>query len=297
MLEEQNQAMSQPQRLDRRGLFRTAGLGAGALALGAVATGVTVGAHDAEASNVPDADILNFALNLEYLEAEYYLRAVTGTGLDASEVTGVGNQGSVTGGYQVQFSTAALQQYAEEIAQDEHAHVLFLRAALGDAAIAEPTIDLVNSFNNAAIAAGLITSGQTFDPFASEANFLLGAFIFEDVGVTAYHGAAPLIKSRAYLSAAAGILGTEAYHASEIRVLILQNGLAEAANAISKARAALGGGKDQGPTRGGVANIVPADKNSIVFARTTDEVKNIVYLGGAANNNGFFPNLLNGNIS
>ncbi len=262
MLKKQNnQQVLQSQRLDRRGLFRTAGLGAGALALGAVATGVTVGAHDAEASKVPDADILNFALNLEYLEAEFYLRAVTGAGLDASEVTGVGNQGSVTGGYQVQFSTPALQQYAQEIAQDEHAHVLFLRAALGDAAIAEPTIDLVNSFNNAAIAAGLITSGQTFDPFASEANFLLGAFIFEDVGVTAYHGAAPLIKNRAYLSAAAGILGTEAYHAAEIRVLILQNGLAQAANAISKARGTLGGGKDQGPMRGGVAAKRAAGQN------------------------------------
>jgi len=297
MLDDQTQKPSPSQRLDRRGLFRTAGLGAGALALGAVATGITVGAREAAASEVPDADILNFALNLEYLEAEFYLRAVNGTGLDASEVTGVGNQGSVTGGYQVSFSTPVIQQYAQEIAQDEHAHVLFLRAALAEAAIAEPTIDLVNSFTNAAIAAGLITAGETFDPFASEENFLLGAFIFEDVGVTAYHGAAPLIKSRDYLLAAAGILGVEAYHASEIRVLILQKGLAQAANAISKARGALGGGKDQGPMRGGVANIVPADKNSLVFARTTDEVKNIVYLGGAANNNGFFPNLLNGNIS
>lgn len=245
-----------------------------------------------------DADILNFALNLEYLEAEFYQRAVTGMGLSAADTSGTGSQGTVTGGGAVQFATTAIAQYAAEIAADELAHVRFLRAALGSKAVAEPTIDLFNSFNTAAVAAGLIQPGATFNPFADEASFLLGAYIFEDVGVTAYHGAAPLIHSKAYLDAAAGILAVEAYHAATIRTLLFQMGQGPATAAISALRAsASGGNDDQGVVLNGVANIVPTDANGLTYDRTTTQVLNIVYLGGASGGYGFFPNGLNGAIA
>ena len=199
------------------------------------------------------------------------------------------------------FSTPIFQQFAQEVARDEQNHVRFLRAALGDKAVARPTIDLSTSFTTAALAAGIISPGQAFDPFADEASFLIAAFIFEDVGVTAYNGAATFIKSKAYLQAAASILAVEAYHAGSIRTLLTTYGLTDAANKISALRAAasaaVGGpdaGDDAGVTVNGQANIVPTDADSLAFARTPEEVLNVVYLGGASAGHGFFPDLLNG---
>lgn len=251
----------------------------------------------ARAQSVPisDANILNLALNLEYLEAEYYLRATTGQGLNAGETTGTGTQGTVTGGRMVPFVNTAVQQYAQEIAGDERAHVNFLRTALGAGAVAEPRIDFVASFNALAQAAGL---GASFDPFASEDNFLIGSFVFEDVGVTAYKGAARYIQNKNYLEAAAGILAVEAYHASVVRTLMYQRGLSAQAQAISDLRNQLGGaGLDQGIILNGKANIVPADANGLAFSRTPTQVLSIVYAGGQANNFGFFPNRVNGAIN
>ena len=257
-----------------------------------------------------DAEILNFALNLEYLEAEFYQNAVFGTGLPANMLTGTGTQGAATGGRQVSFSDPSVAQFAKEIAKDEMEHVTFLRTALGSAAVAQPTIDIGTSptgaFSSAARAAGLVGAGASFDPYANDANFLLGAFIFEDVGVTAYKGAAPLLANKTYLEAAAGILAAEAYHAGLVRTVLYIKGVATPAlrtdaNAISDARDSLDGptDDDQGITGSDptTANIVPVDSNGIAFSRTPGQVLNIVYLTpSATTHGGFFPNGVNGDI-
>lgn len=280
----------------RRAFMRSVGIGgAGAAILG---TGIFSPGVSEAAHTLSDVQILNFALNLEYLEAEFYLRAAFGRGLADGDTTGRGTRGGVQGGRKVTFDTPAFRQYAEEIARDEEAHVKFLRSALGEAKVARPTLDLRDSFTSAARAAGLIAAGQQFDPYANENNFLLGAFIFEDVGVTAYKGAARFIDNKDILEAAAGLLAVEAYHAGEIRTLLFSRRLFKEANAISNARDSLDGpsDRDQGITRNGVANIVPTDANGLAFSRTPYQVRDIVYLGGAANDFGFFPNKLNGTI-
>lgn len=303
-------------RSDRRRFLHTLGLGAaGAAAFGTAALSST----GASAQAVTDAEILTFALNLEYLEAEFYLRAATGAGLPPQDIGP--NPGPVTGGSMVNFmGNAIVQAYAVEIAQEEHKHVQFLRAALialTGSAISRPALDLSSSFATAALVAGL---GTGFSPYANPNNFLLGAYIFEDVGVTAYHGAAPLISNKVVLDKAAGILATEAYHAGIIRTSLFVGGFASQTTAISNLRASLDGtihtqnqddfgvGTTTAPMLADVSNPMngsllggfpsnsPPGNNAIAFDRTTRQVLNIVYGAANASSGLFFPAGLNGPI-
>ena len=315
-----NLPSSLPALASRRSFLRRAGLAGATAALAPAAAPLLLGTRSVLADDATDLDIavLNFALNLEYLEAEFYTYATTGAGIEAK---GVGVDGTGTPGTTivkdsstlVTFADPVVQAYAEEIAQDELNHVIFLRTALGDSKVARPAINLVDSFNTLAQAAGL---GDSFDPFADDLSFLLGAFIFEDVGVTAYHGAAPLLTNKTYLLAAAGILAVEAYHASEVRTVLYgmnaaaaatpqatgptpQMTIAQMVQAISDLRDALGSSKDKDQgilDADGNANIVPTDVNSIAFARSTSQVLDIVYGAHKATSGLFFPAGVNGAV-
>ena len=303
-------------RNERRGFLRFAG--GSALAIGGASLLAACGNDDADLAPAPtptptpvaalnDADVLNVALNLEYLEAQFYAFAAFGVGLNASLLTGTGTQGAVTGGAQVPFQDAVVREYAREIAIDEIAHVAFLRTALGTAAVAQPAIDISvgtvaapGAFTAAARAAGVVSATQVFNPYADDNSFLLGAYIFEDVGVSAYKGAAPLIANKTYLEAAAGILAAEAYHAGLIRTILYRKGLQAPslrtiAGQISDARDSLDGSSDidQGitGTDATMSNIVPTDANGLAYSRSIAQVHNIAYLTNTARiGGGFFPN-------
>ncbi len=313
-------------RVNRRNFL----VGAGTAGAATVLAGCSSNAASPVAPIVPatpaysDNDLLNFALNLEYLEAEFYLYAATGSGLTSADTGGTGTGGATnTGGASLKVTglTTAQQNILNEIAYDEQSHVRFLRTALGSAAVAKPALDLT-FFAPLAVAAGIpgatATGATAFTPFTSFNTFLLGAFIFEDVGVTAYHGAAPLITAAGVkaglLGAAAGILAVEAYHAAYARTTLTAISIAagdptliNTANLISTLRATLGGGNEKPLTfpNANIAttasapaspvyasSIVAADSNALAFARNTDQVHHIVY-GSATvgvSKGGFFPN-------
>jgi hypothetical protein len=292
---------------DRRRFLQSAGaLGLGIVGAGALGAGTALAEPDGDARTTVDTDavsdgaVLNFALNLEYLEAEFYNYAVHGHGLSDSLTTGTGRRGGVVGGKKVPFKTSRIRQYANEIAADELAHVKFLRGALGSAAVSRPAINIRESFTYAARAAKLIGPHDVFDPYANENNFLLAAFLFEDVGVTAYKGAAPLITNKTYLEAAAGILSAEAYHAATIRSSLFEKDLAPQVVKLSAARNMLDGNgdDDQAIVRNKSANINPTDANGINFSRSYDRVLNIVYLNpNKTTKGGFYPAGVNGDLN
>jgi hypothetical protein len=282
--------------LDRRTALKALGAIGVAAALPASASAATRERAEA-AAKFSDADIFNFALNLESLETEYYMRGTSGHGMAAADAGP--NPGTVNGGHMVPWQNNDLKQFMEEIARNELLHVRFYRRVLGSAAVGRPHIDIAGGFAAAAKAAGL---GDNFDPFASEMNFFLGGMLMEDVGVTAYHGAVAALQSRSNQDAAAGILGVEAYHMGMARSTLYRMGTAarNAANAISNARDSLDGPADldQGIVLNGHSNFVPRDADAKVFSRTPQQVLNIVYLkaGTGVSGGGIFPHGMNGAI-
>ena len=271
--------------------------GLGLLGLGAFTAnnaGVQLAPAARAAEDVSDEDIFRFALNLEYLETEYYLRATTGKGIDNADLGA--DPGPVKGGRKVPFESRAISEFAEELAENELAHVRFYRKTLGRQSVDRPAIDLEAGFAAVGKALGM----PDFDPFASDMNFLIGGMLFEDVGVTGYAGAAPLLKNREFVEAAAAILAVEAYHMGMARSQLYGMGdkAQKLANAVSAARDKLDGpgDKDQGIERRGKANFVPSTPDGMVFRRTPQEVLRIVYLTDKAgvDSGGFYPKGMNG---
>jgi hypothetical protein len=339
------------QILDNIIASRRALLVSGGAALAAFALPSTARAYNTVTS-FTDNDILNFALNLEYLEANFYYLAAFGTTIDMpqtfsgamtqgiSGVLGSGGNGNTTAGVtatitgtaasnKLAFANPLVAAYAQETAIEEGKHVAFLRSALGSAAVAQPALNLTGGttgiFNTLATAAGVPAGLLPFSPLgnagsaatAPDASFLVGAYIFEDVGVSAYHGAAPLITNKAtILAAAVGIHAVEAYHAGLVRTTLNaldptgSLGLVAATTAISAFRNTASQALKSTNTLSGSANpedpstddygiatqmvtlgsasattatrIVDADPVMVTgFARSTAQVLNIVTAGAS----------------
>ena len=168
-------------QIEVKGMTRSSFLVRGALAAGAVygTSTVTPFVSRAMAQGGGDADILNFALTLEYLEAAFYAEGVKSAGLSGDNLA-----------------------LAKEIQSNEDEHVSALIAAIegaGATPVKAPKVDFG-------------------DAMKSESAFLELAQTFEDLGVSAYNGAGPAISSVEVLAAAGSIVQVEARHAALIRL-------------------------------------------------------------------------------
>jgi Ferritin-like domain len=256
--------------------------------IGAATAGVTAlsmaGLTPAQGQKTTEVEVLKFALNLEYLESEFYTYALFGQGIElfGIGVTGEANgsnptSGMVTsGGQKVDFNNNRLLTYeiAEQIGRDERAHVTLLRSALGSQVIAKPNINLN------ALGFG----------FGCEEDFLRLSRIFEDIGVTAYAGAAGLLSTPSVITTAARILATEAEHVASVRTQISVLGITTSALDAADLIPPPSGGKTQ------VLSTYYA--NGLPATRTYGEVLYLAF-GGKANatSGGFFPDGVNGSLT
>ncbi|USU05587.1 ferritin-like domain-containing protein [Sphingomonadaceae bacterium OTU29LAMAA1] len=296
----------------RRAFMRKAAVFASSSAVGTVST-AALAANDSSS----DADEINLAINLLYLQAQYYTRAL-GSTIPATLPAGSGAGGSVEGGTAVTFADPLIRACAEELAADKVAHIVLLRQLLGSNAVSQPAIDVSakpsGSFSTFMRFAGLIDGASAFDPYSSDDSFLLGAFITEDVMPTLWRASVAQIVNPAAREIAAGMLATSAHHAALIRSLILDRaivspGLIAAVQAISDTRDRFDGGTeiDQGlgqmsraPGAAAstiIANIAPTDAFGSVYSRGSGPTLGIMYMtAGTASNGGFFPAGVNGTL-
>jgi hypothetical protein len=257
--------------------------------IGAATAGVTAlsmaGLTPAQGQTTTEVEVLKFALNLEYLESEFYTYALFGEGIElfGIGVTGEANgsnptSGMVTsGGKKVSFTNpnqVLTYEIVEQIGRDERAHVTLLRSALGSQVIAKPNINL-----NAL--------GFGFD---SQDDFLRLSRIFEDIGVSAYGGAAGLLSTTAIITTAARILATEAQHVASIRTQL---------SILNISTSALDGADLLPPPTGGKTQVLSINPpNGLPATRTYGEVLYLAF-GGKANatSGGFFPSGVNGSLT
>ena len=139
-------------------------------------------------------DVLNYALTLEYLEAEFYAQALLASGL---------------------LPSGQVNMSIQTISKHETAHVNFLKTAIASAGgtpVDKPAFDFSGGNGSG--------EGPFKDAFTDLGLFLAVAQTFEDTGVRAYKGRAAELKgSGNVLTAALQIHSVEARHAAHLRLL------------------------------------------------------------------------------
>jgi hypothetical protein len=253
------------QRMTRRAFARTAMAAGVGLA---AASAVTPFSRGLDAATITDVDILNFALNLEYLEAEFYTLVTTGLTIAqvGIGVTGTGAQGPTIGGGKIALSSRGWDWRSSWPRTNRRTSTLARRARRRGGSRSRPSTSA--------------SSGC----WTTRASCWSSAFL-EDVGVSAYGGAAPLIADKGILGTTARILATEAEHTGAIRYYISQFGTQ---------RPALIDAFDNN------SRIISADPATALTAiRTPSQVLAIVFQNttAGATQGALFPNRVNATIN
>ncbi|KAL5140858.1 Desiccation-related protein PCC13-62 [Glycine soja] len=245
-----------------------------------------------------DVDLLEFLLNLEYLEAEFFLFGSLGYGLDvvAPNLT---EGGPPPIGARLARLDSLVRDIILQFGFQEVGHLRAIKSTVRG--FPRPLLDLSTAsfakVMNSAFGRPLV---PPFDPYANSINYLLASYVIPYVGLTGYVGANPLLQNATSKRLVAGLLGVESGQDAVIRTLLYEYRtlsvqpynvtVAEFTNRISMLRNNLGGSglKDEGlvvPREQGAegrvtGNILVGDKDSLSYPRTPREILRIIYGGG-----------------
>lgn len=266
-----------------------------------------------------DIDLLEFPLNLEYLEAEFFLWGALGHGLDI-----IAPKLPAGGPPPIGVTKANLDPLVRDVilqfGYQEVGHLNAIKNAVPG--FPRPLLDLsASSFAKVMDKAVGYTLKPPFNPYANGINFLLATYLIPYVGLTGYVGASPKLIDYNSKRLVAGLLSVESAQDAVVRAMLYERArlkvhpygitVAEFTNRISALRDQLGnsGLKDGGLVvpprirwgpyiRGTAGNIVMGDIDSIAFERTPREVLRIVYGDGDEHKpGGFYPKGASGNIA
>ncbi|MCL7039033.1 hypothetical protein MKW94_012565 [Papaver nudicaule] len=273
-----------------------------------------------ESEDVPknDIDLLEFPLNLEYLEAEFFLWGALGYGLDK-----IAPQLALGGQPPKGVKKAKLGPFTRDIitqfAFQEVGHLRAIKEVVGGG-FPRPLLDLsAKSFAKVMDSAFGFALVPPFDPYSNELNYLLATYLVPYVGLTGYVGSSHLFKGDRSKKLAAGLLAVESAQDAVVRAYLYERAMqkvspygitvAEFTAKISMLRDKLGGDglMDEGivvpPSMGAEGkisgNVIAGNDYSVAYRRTPKEILRIVY-GGNGNEHvpgGFFPNGANGTIA
>ncbi|KAB5521316.1 hypothetical protein DKX38_025635 [Salix brachista] len=263
-----------------------------------------------------DKDLVQFPLNLEFLEAEFFLSGALGHGLDAIEPDFAGGGPPPIGAQKANLDPVT-RKIIEEFGYQEVGHLRAIITAVGG--IPRPLYDLSpEAFARLFDKAAGYKLNPPFNPYSNTVNYLLASYAIPYVGLVGYVGTIPYLTTYSSRALVASLLGVESGQDAVIRTLLYEKAeekvmpynitVAEFTNAISFLRneLAMCGVRDEGlivPLRLGAenrteSNILSADSNSLSYARTQPQILRIIYgTGSEYRPGGFLPRGGNGKIA
>ncbi|XP_048441826.1 desiccation-related protein PCC13-62-like [Pyrus x bretschneideri] len=262
-----------------------------------------------------DSDFLEFMLNLEYLDGEFYSYGVFGNDLDSISPNLSQGGPRPIGGQKANLEPL-VTEIIKEFAYEQVGHIRAITQATGG--FPRPLINLSRALFSLVVDLALgYPLLPRFDPYANTVNYLIAAQALNYDGLVGYVYINANLNADAANRLGASLLGMKAGQNAVLRALLYERAnqtvapynftvayivsrIAELGNKVTR------GGLEEGiivPITLGaenrtVTNVLSADTNSLSYARTPPEILRILY--GTGNEyvpGGFFPAKANGQIA